>query len=624
MEVSRQDGPGASNVVTPTLPTCPSPQDHTPILANFLVELLAAECRLGPAVAGAMLCGDTAHSVEVQAVWPRPGESETALAWVDSAMELVRRSDGAQQVVAAEWPEPADLYDQGEHSILLIPFSLSEQPWVAAFLLGTLDRGALDRIRVRLEAGLTLVNACETRRSSLDEGTPLQRLRKAMDTLSAVNRHGQFGSTIMALCNELASQWQCERVSFGCLNRRTIHVKAVSHSDDFSRKMRRVQDTELAMEECLDQDCEIIHPADAESIYVSRMAAELSQRHGPICLASFPLRRDEGVSAAVTLERPADHEFAPEDIEAIRLTLELCTPRVLSLHEESRWLGARVVSGWRRILAAILGPQHTWTKLAALIILGVVLFLTLARGPYRAEASFILESTERQVIPAPFDGYIKAVGVEVGDTIEAHETLLAELETVELRLDLAAAKAEKIGFLKQNAEAMRDGQTTQAQIALADADKAQAQIELYLHMIDQARLCSASSGTLVAGDLKQRIGAPVSAGDVLFEVMSLGSLRAVLHVTEDQVVDIRVGQAGSLATASYPGQRTGFTVERINPIAEIINQENVFKVRVHLLGTPVWMRPGMEGVARIDLGRQPYLWIWTRKIQNWIRMKLWW
>lgn len=523
-----------------------------------------------------------------------------------------------------EWPEPADLYDQSEHSILLIPFSLSKRPWVVAFLLGTVDRSALERMRVRLESGLTLVNACETRSPSQDEGATLQRLRKAMDTLSAVNRHGQFGSTIMALCNELASQWQCERVSFGCLKGRYVQVKAISHSDDFSRKMQRVQDTELAMEECLDQDCEIIHPADAESTYVSRMATELSKRHGPMCLASFPLRRDGDVPAAVTLERPLPHEFIPEDIEAIRLTLELCTPRVLSLQEEDRWLGARVVAGWRRTFAAIVGPHHTWTKLAAIMILAVVLFLTLARGPYRAEASFILESTERQVIPAPFDGYIKTVGVEVGDTVEADETLLAELDTVELRLDLAAAKAEKIGFLKQNAAAMRDGQTTQAQIALANADKTQAQIDLYLHMIDQARVFSSSSGTLVVGDLKQRIGAPVAAGDVLFEVMSLGSLRAVLHITEDQVVDIRVGQEGSLATASFPGKRIRFRVERINPIAEIISQENVFKVRVRLLGTHAWMRPGMEGVAKVGLGKQPYLWIWTRKIQNWVRMKLWW
>jgi hypothetical protein len=31
----------------------------------------------------------------------------------------------------------------------------------------------------------------------------------------------------------------------------------------------------------------------------------------------------------------------------------------------------------------------------------------------------------------------------------------------------------------------------------------------------------------------------------------------------------------------------------------------------------------MEGVAKIDLGRRSYAWIWTRRIVNWVRMKLW-
>ena len=94
-------------------------------------------------------------------------------------------------------------------------------------------------------------------------------------------------------------------------------------------------------------------------------------------------------------------------------------------------------------------------------------------------------------------------------------------------------------------------------------------------------------------------------------------------VPEDEIYDIKVGQEGYLATASYPAQRIKFVVERINPIAEVVNQRNVFKVRVELLKTYPWMRPGMEGVAKVDIDKRRYVWIWTRKIVNWIRMKLW-
>ncbi len=143
------------------------------------------------------------------------------------------------------------------------------------------------------------------------------------------------------------------------------------------------------------------------------------------------------------------------------------------------------------------------------------------------------------------------------------------------------------------------------------------------YLIEQGKIISPISGVVVIGDLKRQIGAPVKKGDVLFEVTPLESLRAELLVPEDQIFDIALEQEGYLATVSYPGQRIKFVVERINPMAEVVNNRNVFKVRVRLLETRPWMRPGMEGVAKISVGKRRYIWIWTRRIVNWLRMKFW-
>jgi len=253
----------------------------------------------------------------------------------------------------------------------------------------------------------------------------------------------------------------------------------------------------------------------------------------------------------------------------------------------------------------------------------LIILSVFGRGRFRSEAPFVLEATYQQVVCASFDGYIKSVNVEVGDAVEAGQTTLAELDTAELRLRLAAAKAEKVGYLKQVAAAMRDGETAQAQIAQADSDKAQAQIDLLNYLIDQGKIISPVSGTVVKGDLKRQIGAPVKKGDVLFEVTPLESLRAELLVPEDQVFDVAPDQEGYLATVSYPGERIKFVVERVNPMAEVVNDRNVFKVRVRLLERRSWMRPGMEGVAKISIGERRYIWIWTRRIVNWLRMKFW-
>jgi biotin carboxyl carrier protein len=386
--------------------------------------------------------------------------------------------------------------------------------------------------------------------------------------------------------------------------------------------MRLVQDIEAVMEECLDQDCEILYPSQ-EATCISRAAGELSAGHGGKALLSLPLRYEGKPCAVVTLERGTGELFSSEDLETIRLTCDLGAPRLMNLHQYDRWFGARAAAGVRRSLATVVGPQYTWAKVAAVCAFAFVLFVFFVQGWYRVKAPFVLEAVSQYKIAAPFDGFIKSVALEVGDSILEGQTALADLDTAELRLQLAAARAEQAGYLKQADAAMRDGKTAEAQIAQANADKARAQIDLLAHRIAQARILSPVTGTLVTGDLKRQIGAPVRMGQILFEVAPLDSLRAELYVPEDEVFDMAVGLEGKLATATYPGEYIRFVVERVNPAAEVVNDRNVFKVRARLLESRPWMRPGMEGVAKVAVEKRPYAWIWSRKVVNWIRMKLW-
>ena len=486
-------------------------------LAEFLSGLLVATCRLGPAQAGVVLrqgsqtrsdASGVPHQegnrIDVLAVHPELTDAQEPPAWLRTAAQVAHDSIQANRPALAPWSQ-GDGHSGPGGQILAIPMKLTDLPSVAAaFLVQARDEAGLRTIRERLEMGLSLLTLSESRQALQKKELDLRRLHKAMETLSAVNSHRRFGSTAMALCNEAAAQWQCDRVSLGVLKGRYVQVKALSHTEQFSRKMQVVQDLESAMEECLDQDCEVIHPAQPDSTYISRQTADLSKRHGPLAIASLPIRYAQKVWGVLTLERPADRPFTADEVEAVRLALELCTARLAALHEHDRWIGAKLAAGLRDSLALIVGPRHTWAKLIAILVVAATVFLIFAKGNYRAEASFVLEGTQRQIVPAPFDGYLKTVNVEVSDAIRAGETSLGELDTAELRLKLAEAKADRAGYLKQADAAMRDGETAQAQIAEANADKAQAQIDLYDYMIVQAKLISPLSGTVVEGDLKRR------------------------------------------------------------------------------------------------------------------------
>jgi hypothetical protein len=100
-------------------------------------------------------------------------------------------------------------------------------------------------------------------------------------------------------------------------------------------------------------------------------------------------------------------------------------------------------------------------------------------------------------------------------------------------------------------------------------------------------------------------------------------LWAELYIPESSIANITTGQTGELACVGHPDKKIGFVIERIDPIAEVVDNQNVFRVRAGLNEHRQWMRPGMEGKARISAGKRSYLWIGTHRLVDWLRMKLW-
>ena len=266
--------------------------------------------------------------------------------------------------------------------------------------------------------------------------------------------------------------------------------------------------------------------------------------------------------------------------------------------------------------------DSTWAKVAALVVLGLVLFATFVPGNYRVKAPFIVEARQRQIIAAPFDGYLMKVHVRPGDEVQAEQTILAELDASELRLERNAAAAQHARYETEALAKQRAGKVEEAQMAAAAAEELAAKVELLDWRISKAAITSPIRGRVMVGDWTKEQGMAVEQGKTLFEVAPL-DLHAELTVPEDQITDVQVGDEGLLAALAHPGHYIKFTVERIDPVAEVDEQRNVFRVRVRLSESPHWMRPGMEGVAKVDAGRRSYGYIWTRELVNWVRMKLW-
>ena len=133
------------------------------------------------------------------------------------------------------------------------------------------------------------------------------------------------------------------------------------------------------------------------------------------------------------------------------------------------------------------------------------------------------------------------------------------------------------------------------------------------------------AGIVVEGDLEELLGAPVKKGDVLFKVALLEKMYAELKIDERDVHEVVEEASGEISFVSRPNLEFPIVVERVDPVAVTEEEGNVFLVRGVFSGEIAqWWRPGMSGVAKINVGKRNILWILTHRTIDFLRILLWW
>lgn len=452
----------------------------------------------------------------------------------------------------------------------------------------------------------------------------VQHYAQALEVLAATNAHTRFLSVAMALVNELAARFQSSRVSLGWTDGAYIRVKAISGTDHFEKKMAAVQKMEAAMEETRDQDEEILWPALPESTAITRDHATYAELERVPFLLSAPVRIEGEPRAVLLLERAsATTAFTEFDALALRVVADQVARRLDDLRKLDRWFGARWAQGLRAWFSRFLGPRQTWLKVAAVtgaVVLGIATFVPV---PYRVEGTFIVRADALQHLPAPFDGYIAEVPVRPGDLVHEGQLLL-KLDTSDLLVEQASAAADVQRRASEAEKAEADRQLSDLRVARAMQAQAEAQLALIRYRLSRAEIRAPFDGVVVEGDLRERIGAPVKAGDVLLKVSQLKKLYVEMRVLERDIDQIAHSTTADVAFASRPEDTFGVAINRIEPEGLADRDGNVFIVRGDFARPADWFRPGMSGLAKINAGHRSLLWIGTHRLVDFLRLKFWW
>jgi RND family efflux transporter MFP subunit len=271
----------------------------------------------------------------------------------------------------------------------------------------------------------------------------------------------------------------------------------------------------------------------------------------------------------------------------------------------------------------LLGPRHAGLKLGMAAALLAALFLVFARGAYRIGADARIEGEIQRAITAPFQGYGREAAARAGDSVRQGQ-LMARLDDRDLRVERARLGAQREQLAQQYREAMARQERAQVRIVSAQIAQADAQAMLVDEQLARTEVTAPFDGVVVSGDLTQSLGAPLERGQVMFEVAPLDAYRIVLQVSEQDIADVRIGQEGELALTPMPGERYPLKVSKITPVSAPKDGRNVFRVEAELgARADGRLRPGMEGVAKIEVGERHLAWIWTRRMLDWLSLKLW-
>jgi len=420
----------------------------------------------------------------------------------------------------------------------------------------------------------------------------------------------------------VATRFRCDRASLGWLEGGYVRLLAISRTEQFNRQMAAAQALEVAMEECVDQDEEIIWPAPETVTTVARDHEKFAvdQKSGQV--VSLPLRLEGRVVGVLTCERQTP-AFTAVELQQLRLGCDQVVRRLSDLRTQDRWFGARWAARARDYFSRWLGPEHTWSKVLAIALTVLVFALFLVRVNYRVEGNFILRSDEAEYLTAPFDGYLDQVYVRAGDHVEKGHPLVS-LNRSELLLDQSAALADVVRYQRESDKARAAGNMAEMRIDDALAQQAQARLDLVRYHLANAVVQAAFDGVVVEGDLRERIGSPVKQGDALFKVARTDSLYAEAEIGERDVAEIMGETAGEIAFVTQPKIKYPVTLRVLQPAAVTKKDGNVFLARLQPNGgTPAWWRPGMTGLCKISTERRSLFWILTHRTVDFLRLKLW-
>jgi biotin carboxyl carrier protein len=451
----------------------------------------------------------------------------------------------------------------------------------------------------------------------------MDRVVRVLDLVAQAVDQKHFHAAATAVTTELAHRLSCDQVSIGFCHGRKIRVQGAAYSAKFGERTNLMQAVASAMEESWQHDATVLFPPSQEvtsNYFPNHTALAAEPGIGSICTVPFSAQGE--ILGAFTFVRSPGKSFDTETVEYCEHVASLIGPILNTKRCDDRWLGGRILDSSKIQLSRLFGKGHPVLKAGVAAFCAIVALMGFITGEYRVTADARLEGSVQRAIVAPINGYLATAEVRPGDVVQIGQ-VLATLDEKDLELEYAKWQSEESKLQREHRSAMAERDRSEVSILSAQLQQAKVQLQLVEEQLSRTKLVAPYAGIVVEGDPGQSLGAPVERGDLIYTIAPLNGYRVILQVDERDIGEISVGQQGALTLSSLPNAKLAINVTRITPVASVEDGRNRFRVEADLLDANKHLRPGMEGVAKVSIEERRWLWTWTHRLTNWLRLWAW-
>jgi multidrug resistance efflux pump len=449
------------------------------------------------------------------------------------------------------------------------------------------------------------------------------------DLLGKLLSQEGFLKTSIALVESLARFTHSERVSFGRFEGQKNRILAISNTVDFSQKLALIEAIQSAqLEAAMQMQACQFPPLDQQQGVILRAHESLSTsqgHHAVLTLLLFDYRQHKPVFA-LTLERNGKNPFTETEVDGLSHIVQLGGAIVLDKWQSERSVTQLFFGGLKRQFTRLFGPGYTYRKIFLLSITLLIGVFSWLPGEYRLAADARLESREQFMVSMPFDSYLMSSSVRPGDSVEKSQTL-AQLDQRSLKLDWLKAQGKRHQLQTELSLAQAEKDSAKMRVLLAQIQQAQSDVELAQLYLMQAEIKAPIDGIVLEGDLTQKLGEALKRGEMLFLIGKADGWRIHIQVPESRVRDVQVGQTGGLVLQAIPNSQQAFVVTKLTPMQQIEEGRVFYRVEAEFLSDDFAqqfaLKPGMQGVAKIQIDQRNLFGIWARDSYEWL-MLTWW